>query len=252
MSKYIPITAQFKLDRLTETAARRGKEMTLSLGHIENLIAQTHCAYSGEKFEYCKGQEYSSFERFNNDIGYVEGNVICVKSKYNSIRDSHNLDSLRDALKEAQLDLVLTKKGKVRKNKETSFCVKYRKIKNVLKVKKDIEKQLAKRIKYEKIMSAPNKKLSAQQKKDLRNIRLNIESYKIALVNTDTQLTCIKNSISIVPVNSEKIKALESKVHAYDILVRGLERLENLSFFDKLKLKKGLPLNASIFKLIRG
>ncbi|ARB05800.1 hypothetical protein fHeYen901_27 [Yersinia phage fHe-Yen9-01] len=230
MSKYIPITAQFKLDRLTESAARRGKEMTLSLGHIENLIAQTHCAYSGEKFEYGKGQEYSSFERFNNDIGYVEGNVICVKSKYNRIRDSHNLDSLRDALKEAQLDLVLTKKGKVRKNKETSFCVKYRKIKNVLKVKKDIEKQLAKRIKAEKIMSAPNKKLSAQQKKDLCNIRLNIESYKIAL--TDTQLTCIKNSISIVPVNSEKIKALESKVHAYDILVRGLERLENLSLIN--------------------
>ncbi|WQZ01020.1 putative anti-sigma factor [Escherichia phage 04086] len=38
----------------------------------------------------------------------------------------------------------------------------------------------------------------------------------------------------------------------YDKIIQGLERLEHLSFIDKMKLKKGLPLNASIFSLIRG
>lgn len=79
MSRCQPQLPSAKLERLMESAAKRGKEMTLTLPHVEKLLAQTHCAYSGEKFENRKG-EYLSFERFNNDIGYIEGNVIAVKA----------------------------------------------------------------------------------------------------------------------------------------------------------------------------
>ena len=43
-----------------------------------------------------------------------------------------------------------------------------------------------------------------------------------------------------------------SKNPGFNKIIQGLERFEKIGFIGKLKLKRGLPLNASIFKLIRG
>lgn len=51
---------------------------------------------------------------------------------------------------------------------------------------------------------------------------------------------------------SKKATKAENSVHNYDIVIKGLTRFQNLTFIDKAKLKKGLPLSASMIQLIRG
>ena len=50
----------------------------------------------------------------------------------------------------------------------------------------------------------------------------------------------------------KKLSEAEMQYDMCDKIIQGVERYQNLSFIDKLKLKRGYPLNCSIFKLIRG
>src|SRR5699024_11677600 len=88
----------YKRREHTKTSAkRRGKDFNLTSKYIANLLSQEFCAYSGERFDENSTQDKVSFERFNNDLGYVEGNVIPVKVKYNGLRADLYLDELKRA-----------------------------------------------------------------------------------------------------------------------------------------------------------
>ena len=64
-----------------EQAKSRGKEFAMPFTYFANLKAQTHCAYSGIELK-CTGPNGFSFERLNNDVGYVDGNVYYLVSLY--------------------------------------------------------------------------------------------------------------------------------------------------------------------------
>lgn len=78
-----------------EQAKSRGKEFALSFTYFANLKAQTHCAYSGIELK-ANGPNGFSFERLNNDVGYVDGNVIVVAQELNQVRS--NLATSADVL----------------------------------------------------------------------------------------------------------------------------------------------------------
>lgn len=68
-------------------ARKAGKEFSMSFTNFANLKNQTHCAYSGIEFTET-GDHTFSFERIDNSIGYVDGNVIPVSRAINSTRGS--------------------------------------------------------------------------------------------------------------------------------------------------------------------
>ncbi|WPK35282.1 anti-termination [Escherichia phage AV115] len=49
-----------------------------------------------------------------------------------------------------------------------------------------------------------------------------------------------------------KLTDAESLFDTYDKVIQGLQRFEKIGFIGKLKLKRGLPLSASLFQLIKG
>lgn len=66
------------------TSNARKKKFDMSFLTFANLKRQTHCAYSGVEFN--ASNNHFTFERIDNSIGYVDGNVIAVESRYNHAR----------------------------------------------------------------------------------------------------------------------------------------------------------------------
>lgn len=58
-----------------ESSKSRNIEFSLSFIEFSELMSQTHCAYSGIKFD---SDNRSSLERVNPNEGYVTGNVVSV------------------------------------------------------------------------------------------------------------------------------------------------------------------------------
>lgn len=84
----------FRLNSIMAGASRRNKDFSMSLLTVRNIYRQTHCAYSGEAFG--EGDDGLSLERIDCNLGYVDGNVIPVKLKYNSFRGNHTIESLKE------------------------------------------------------------------------------------------------------------------------------------------------------------
>lgn len=86
-----------KLEQIRISAKRRGLDFNLSLRDVNNISSQKYCAYSGEKFQNKKAQhdDKLTYERVDNNKGYVRGNVVPVKMKYNTMRADHSLDDLK-------------------------------------------------------------------------------------------------------------------------------------------------------------
>ena len=79
------------------TSSSRKKNFDMSFLTFANLKRQTHCAYSGRVFE---GDCQFTFERIDNSIGYVDGNVIAVGSIYNNARgDFENSSQVLERIK---------------------------------------------------------------------------------------------------------------------------------------------------------
>lgn len=80
------------------SASRRNKENNLPFWFVCLMTKQKYCFYSGEEFG--TGTDRMSFERINPDIGYIVGNVVPVKIKYNCLRS--NADAPEDLLPRIQ------------------------------------------------------------------------------------------------------------------------------------------------------
>lgn len=232
------------MQRLVNTygsAARRQKEFNLDLKYMSNLITQTRCAYSGELFT-SNEQDKMTLERFDNDLGYVKGNVIAVKSKYNSVRSNYTKDELiskRDQVAARIVRSVDSKAPAIEETKDsTQITVEMQKVLTNITNREKHLAQLNVTIQAEGRLSPENKKLISTITARIAGGHAEYERLRVKSV------TGIKRNTTL----SEATK----KVMAYDIVIQGLNKFSSLSILDKMKLKKGLPLNASIIALLRG
>ncbi|ARW57441.1 Srd anti-sigma factor [Serratia phage CHI14] len=229
MAKPQEVIVANRLVNTYNSASRRSKEFNLSLKYLTNVVTQTHCAYSGEPFNDNKESEKLSLERFNNSLGYIEGNVIPVKQKYNKARSDfelHELIQKRDEIagrivravdaKEAEVNIESLSKGTR---------------KTIARIQANIEKRKA---------HLNQKGINEEMKKALT----------ARIIGGEAE---IKRLMSVSNVmKAPKASKAEETVHSYDIVIKGLSRFENLSWLDKKKIMKGLPLSANMIQLIRG
>lgn len=78
-----------------------GLEFSLTQEYLHNLlkIQKYSCAFSGELLNLeGLGREVSSLDRIDNTKGYVEGNVVWVKYKYNIVKNDLTLEEFKKHL----------------------------------------------------------------------------------------------------------------------------------------------------------
>lgn len=92
-------SASNKLSQIRKSAKKRGKEFNLTVRYVARLNSQTHCAYTGIPFN----QTNRSFERIDNEKGYVIGNVIPVLTSVNTARGDSELSDIILDLCDAEL-----------------------------------------------------------------------------------------------------------------------------------------------------
>ena len=248
-----------RLVQTYKSASSRSKEFNLSMDYLFNIMAQDTCAYSGEKFHKEPGDHQMTLERFNNKIGYVEGNVIPVKLKYNRLRANHEIEDLIRLQETTAARIV----ARVDAKKDVAPVVKEKPIQDVHRIDlpgfEDIN-----------LIYVPK-----TQREEIRRIVQNIKSRQAHILQKDVTkehkkslevrihggITRIKAIIKqkykapqVVTSRaaSKKTSKAENTSYDYGIIIQGLNRFQNLSRLDKAKLKKGLPLSATFFQLLRG
>lgn len=249
MAKPLEIVVATRLVNTYASATRRQKEFGLTMSYLANIAQQTLCAYSGEPFREGVNDDMMTLERFDNDKGYVPGNVIPVKKKYNSARGNFSLEELIEKRDELASRIVRAADagGHVipeqlePENEEdplVGIAKKYHK--QYLAILNNIAKREA-HMKQKGVTAEVKKSLQARitgGKAELKRLR------KVSGNNDKLA--------SKAATTSKKATKAENSVHNYDIVIKGLTRFQNLTFIDKAKLKKGLPLSASMIQLIRG
>lgn len=74
-----------------DNSTKRNIPFDMSFETFAALKRHTHCQYSGLPFDDEHG---FSFERIDNNVGYLDGNVIAVSRVINSARSSYDVESL--------------------------------------------------------------------------------------------------------------------------------------------------------------
>lgn len=89
--KIVPdLTIAKKLVAIEISASSRNIEFNLSFKRMKQLMTQKTCYYSGETLVdgiQCASQR--TIERVNNNLGYIDSNVVAVTQKYNSVKSNH-------------------------------------------------------------------------------------------------------------------------------------------------------------------
>ena len=245
MAKPLEIVVATRLVNTYASASRRGKDFGLTMKYLANIAQQEVCAYSGESFREGVNDDMMTLERFDNDKGYLPGNVIPVKKKYNSLRGNLSLEELVDKRDELASRIVRSADagGHVIPEQESEdllvgIAKKYHT--QYLSILNNIAKR-------EQHMN--QKGVSDEVKKSLQ---ARITGGKAELKRLIKASSNTDKLASKAAAKRNKATKAENSVHDYDIIIKGLTRFQNLSFIDKAKLNKGLPLTASMIQLIRG
>lgn len=230
------------------SAQRRHKDFNLTPEYLFNIMKQTHCAYSGEKFGTVKGNHPDSMtlERWNNELGYVMGNVIPVKQKYNALRGNNTIEDLERKANETAARIVRSSDSvKPTSDKEASRWKKIseyeRTIASIKTNLRNRENHIAQYLEKEKNGTATSADLEL-----INSLKTRINGGKSELAIVERKLSAILASVPNRPSDAE------TRVQSMKLIANSLRRLEECSTLDKLKLKKGLPLTASFFQLLRG
>lgn len=230
----------FRLNSIMAGASRRNKDFSMSLVTVRNIYRQTHCAYSGEAFG--EGDDGLSLERIDCNLGYVDGNVIPVKLKYNSFRGNHTIESLKEIQE-------LGTNGKL-SDDETALRAKY------------IEwiELNESRIKNQE-MAIEEKKLAVERHKK-HNEPEKAEAAEKAIKNTlfrmeerYQKIADLKQALSEINKKEEKLKAIANNTEIVlkytSVLIESLSKYENLTPAQKERVKYGLPIDASWIELMK-
>lgn len=233
-----------RLAKTFESAKSRGKDFNLTFEYMTNILAQSHCAYSGEKFTEF-GLDALTLERWDNDKGYIIGNVIPVKEKYNSVRGSYTVEQLEALAKEKSARIVRGSDNKpVTLGDETQAKIEVIE-KNIEAIKARLEGRIA----------ALNSRLSEESldeagKVMVASFKARIEGGKAEIGRQEAKLFALRDGRSVK--NATKLSKAEEQVRSYGIIVEALKTLEKRSWLNTKKLEKGLPLNCSMLQLIKG
>jgi hypothetical protein len=84
MKKILDIEIAKKMINLQQSATSRNIEFDLSFNTVKFLMEQTHCYYTGIKFEP-DGKFAFSVDRVDPKLGYIEGNVVACTIDINSL-----------------------------------------------------------------------------------------------------------------------------------------------------------------------
>lgn len=236
-----------RLDHTKASAKRRSKDFNLDFNYLKNILDQKVCAYSGESFNNSVEGEKLSLERFNNDIGYIKGNVIPVKKKYNTARSDFSLEELIEKRDTIAVRIANPSARKVEKlnlddKKWAQIKKVYGTIVNIQKKRENRVKHMANMMKSQPLSKESELKLIGLKARI--NGSLQAEGHEYAKLNVLLKGSDWKTKT--------KLTNAESLFDTYDKVIQGLQRFEKISFIGKLKLKRGLPLNATIFQLIKG
>lgn len=236
-----------RLDHTRASAKRRSKDFNLDFNYLKNILDQKVCAYSGESFNNSVEGEKLSLERFNNDIGYIKGNVIPVKKKYNTARSDLTLEELigkRDAIARRIANPSVRKVEKLNLDEK-----KWAQIKKVYGTILKIRAKRENRVKHMANMMK-NQPLSNESKLRIVALKARINGSHQAEGHELTKLNVLLKGSDWK--TKTKLTDAESLFDTYDKVIQGLQRFEKIGFIGKLKLKRGLPLSASLFQLIKG
>lgn len=226
-----------RLVKTSISAKERGKDFNLTFQYLKNLLSQKVCAYSNELFAGCVGPGMLTLERLDNNVGYIMGNVVAVKHRYNNLRSDFDLDGLAKHIEVTKNRLKLEKSKPpvvVESNDNKSR-------------RKTIELETAKIKSRQAVISglvSNDKVLSDEDVQLVLTLTERIEKAKILIANIQI---CIDKSLRTEKVqmaydNKAEIKRLENALISYDIINKGLQRFQNLSDLEIITLQKGLPL----------
>ncbi|QPB12331.1 anti-termination [Providencia phage PSTCR6] len=209
------ITKEQKYFQTYQNAKRRNKEFKLSLRTVENLLSQTHCSYSGKPFNEKIPKERLSFERIDNTLGYVDGNVIAVQEVYNKARGNLSLEEF------ANMGSQPSKDASKKINQKIQLERYYDKLKKLTKRLDTLNNK--------KTLDDSEKRLLKKWTKEINTKLSEIQFLKAAIS---------KNTNDNSEINLENCK-------------KGILRFTNLGKIDKLKVKYGLSLDTSILGLLK-
>ncbi|UPW39378.1 putative anti-sigma factor [Escherichia phage vB_EcoM_ESCO47] len=237
-----------RLDHTRASAKRRSKDFNLDFNYLKNILDQKVCAYSGETFDNKVEGEKLSLERFNNDIGYIKGNVIPVKKKYNAARSDFTLAELIEK-REIIAGRIATPSAK-KVEKLNLDEKKWAEIKHTYTQIKNIQNKRKSRIDHIEKMTKGKSTLSKEDQLKVVGLKARIDGSRVAEGREVTKLNVLLKGSDWK--TKTKLSDAETLFDTYDKVIQGLQRFEKIGFIGKLKLKRGLPLNTSIFKLIKG
>lgn len=219
-----------RLKHTKESAASRGKDFNLDRDYIRNLLMQPVCAYSGETFGTDLDNKLS-LERWDNDKGYIKGNVIAVKSKYNNARGNLSLQQLLAAAKmNDERAKTIDQPGtvKITGKAKQFYEVRQRVLANVESRKKALA-NWAKATEYSDV--------------DL----LRIETIKSRIASGETEaahlLELIEKEMKKAKENPKRnVKTANNAAQTYGIIAKALLRFEYMNAHNYVRLKRGLPM----------
>lgn len=221
--------AKRRLSHTRESAKNRNKDFNLDRHYMENILLQTRCAYSGEKFG--SGDDKLTLERWDNDKGYVKGNVIPVKLKYNLRRGDLSLKQLMEASGVADKRFKeLDRPGSVQLTKKAKelHLTRLRVLKNVEGRKESLRTLESSLIVDEATM-------------------LRIETIKKRIVSGTAEaakmLELFEKEMNRAKEDPKsKVKTTYNAAQEYGIIATALLRFEFMNAHNYVRLKRGLPM----------
>lgn len=230
MSKTFDNKVDKKLRRIKNSAQRRSKNFKLSRGCCENLLKQKVCQYTGVPvYGKEQGKHSITFERVNNDIGYVDGNVILVSEFSNSIKSDFSSEELLEEY--------------------LKYDIKMKSIQDhIERLKASIEsKKESRAIKLEQLESSYNNVIAVlKENKSKGAVKFSgkMEQNLLEQIN-NIDKTAITNKKDIVRCKNS-IKQIQEKMHIISCILNYNHKLKKAGFLGRVKLNLGLSLDSTL------
>lgn len=267
-----------------KSSKQRKKSFEMSFMTFANLKKQTICSYSGKPFTE---DDPFTFERIINSIGYVDGNVVAVCSSLNSIRADHNtVESVRIRQREItnkilvnERNLKSIKNNKIKSSNESKFIdvdkfvIPSSLYKNYIQLLPKYNKICKERCQAEKVLKTSTNALST-----VKRTRTKIHHESIIKSSND-KITKLNNHLEHLSkefklekrtftsrrqkdnpnttridheyVLTNKIAQDKQLIQQLDVVANALDKFQNLSSFEKLAVKFGLPLDTPRVELLK-
>ncbi|ADI96264.1 putative Srd anti-sigma factor [Acinetobacter phage Ac42] len=274
----------------SENARKRKIKFDMSLITFANLKQQKFCQYSGIAFD--QNTEHSfSFERIDNNVGYIDGNVIAVSNAINNERGSFTEGELIERLNTINEKIKLLKAAKLSNEEVLEIDTNRVPVIQANGIRKYFNKLILVENSFKKVrhhelqidvfaFQLNQAKKQGKSKTQRSHIQSNIDTHKnklkaaIKKFNADYALFCKHTKgfktreIKYRKVNTKDykigdaqrtnlvergngLKALENQATNIKYAILGVQKFENLNLRQKQCVKVGLPTNASTVDLLK-